>query len=295
MARIVCIGEGMLELSRRAPDWKLGYGGDTLNTALHLARAGHDVAYLTALGADPFSAELKERWRAEGIDTGMVLTHPTRQAGLYAITTDETGERSFTYWRDTSAAREMFALETTQDALYEAESADLLYFSLISLAILPPAGRQTLLDLCLCVRANGGRIAFDGNYRPRLWADRDEALTTRDAAIALADIGLPTLEDETAISREPDAEAVARHWAGLGCSETVVKLGAQGCRLPDGKRCAPESTLQPVDTSGAGDAFNAGYLDARLSGASLADAARAGHALAGWTIMRPGAIPPRES
>lgn len=295
MARIVCIGEGMLELSRREPDWKLGYGGDTLNTAIHLTRAGHDVAYLTALGADPFSAELKERWRAEGIDTGMILTHPTRQAGLYAITTDGTGERSFTYWRDTSAAREMFALETTQEALYEAEWADLLYFSLISLAILPPAGRQTLLDLCLCVRANGGRIAFDGNYRPRLWADRDEALTTRDAAIALADIGLPTLEDETAISGEPDAEAVAHHWAGLGCSETVVKLGAQGCRLPDGTRCAPESTLQPVDTSGAGDAFNAGYLDARLRGASLADAARTGHALAGWTIMRPGAIPPRES
>ncbi|HEX8058825.1 MAG TPA: sugar kinase [Novosphingobium sp.] len=294
MARIVCIGEGMIELSRREADWKLGYGGDTLNTAIHLARAGHDVAYLTALGADPFSAELQRQWRAEGIDTGLILTHPTRQTGLYAITTDAAGERSFTYWRDTSAAREMFALETTQTALDEVESTDLLYFSLISLAIVPPAGRQRLLDLARCVASNGGKVAFDGNYRPRLWATPDEALATRDAAITVADIGLPTLEDETALSGDRDAEAVARHWAGLGCGETVVKLGADGCRLPDGTRCAPESTLQPVDTSGAGDAFNAGYLDARLNGLPIEEAARAGHALAGWTIMRPGAIPQRD-
>ncbi|HEX8055808.1 MAG TPA: sugar kinase [Novosphingobium sp.] len=295
MARIVCIGEGMLELSRREADWKLGYGGDTLNTAIHLARAGHDVAYLTALGADPFSAELKERWRAEGIDTGLILTHPTRQAGLYAITTDAAGERSFTYWRDTSAAREMFALEATQSVLHKAENAELLYFSLISLAILPPAGRRRLLDLSQCVAAKGGKVAFDGNYRPRLWSNQDEALAARDAAIVLADIGLPTLEDETALSGDPDAEAVARHWAGLGCGETVVKLGADGCHLPDGTRCAPERMLQPVDTSGAGDAFNAGYLDARLKGSTIAEAASAGHVLAGWTIMQPGAIPPRDS
>ncbi|MCW1429501.1 sugar kinase [Novosphingobium sp. JCM 18896] len=291
MARIVCIGEGMLELSRRENDWQLDYGGDTLNTAIHLARAGHDVAYLTALGADPFSVELKAQWRAEGIDTSLVLTHPTRQAGLYAITTDAAGERSFTYWRDTSAAREMFALPESDAMLAQAERADLVYFSLITLAILPPEGRQRLLALAASAR----RVAFDGNYRPRLWQNQAETRAARDAAIALADIGLPTWEDETTLSGEPDAEAVARHWTGLGCSETVVKLGAEGCRLPNGTLCAPERVLQPVDTSGAGDAFNAGYLDARLKGASPADAARAGHALAGWTIMLPGAIPPRES
>ena len=105
MARIVCIGEAMLELARRGDGWSLGYGGDTLNTAIHLARLGHDVAYLTALGGDPFSQDMKARWAAEGLDTSLVLTHPTRQAGLYAIDTDEAGERSFTYWRDASAAR----------------------------------------------------------------------------------------------------------------------------------------------------------------------------------------------
>lgn len=295
MARVVCIGEGMLELSRQGEAWKLGFGGDTLNSAIHMARAGQDVSYFTALGADPFSADLKTKWQGEGLDVSLVLTHPTRQAGLYAITTDATGERSFTYWRDTSAVREMFALPEAARAVEAAAQTDLLAFSLITLAVLPQEGREALLDLARRVRASGGKVAFDGNYRPRLWGSVAETRAARHAAIAVADIGLPTLEDETALSGEVDADAVARHWQSLGCAETVVKLGAGGCRLPDGAPCAPERVLQPVDTSGAGDAFNAGYLDARLRGQSVADAAQAGHALAGWTIMRPGAIPPADS
>ncbi|MBV1686714.1 sugar kinase [Novosphingobium sp. G106] len=291
MARIVCVGEGMLELSRRGDDWQLGYGGDTLNTAIHLVRLGHDVAYLTALGADPFSQEMKAKWTAEGLDTSLVLTHPTRHAGLYAIDTDAAGERSFTYWRDTSAAREMFALEGSEAASAEASEADLLYFSLITLAILPPEGRDHLLALTERAR----KVAFDGNYRPRLWASQEEALATRNAAIAVADIGLPTLEDETALSNANDACEVAADWHRLGCRETLVKLGAEGALLPDGNVIEPERVLSPIDTSGAGDAFNAGYLSARLNGLSIDESARAGHALAGWTIMRPGAIPPAGS
>ncbi len=284
----------MLELSRGGPGWQLGYGGDTLNTAIHMARAGHAVAYLTALGSDPLSTDLKTRWAAEGLDTSLVLDHLTRSTGLYAISTDAAGERSFAYWRDTSAAREMFVLPGSAAALERAGHADLIAFSLITLAILPPAGREVLLALARTVRSRGGQVAFDGNYRPRLWADAAEAAQARDAAIALASIGLPTLEDEAALSGQDSADAVAAHWQGLGCAETVVKLGAQGCRLPDGSVIAPEAVLAPVDTSGAGDAFNAGYLAARLDGADPARAARAGHTLAGWTIMRPGAIPARE-
>lgn len=295
--RIVCIGEAMIELCRRggwAGGWALGYGGDTLNTALHMAREGHDVAYFTALGCDPFVGDMLERWRGEGLDCSLVLHHPERATGLYAIHTDAAGERSFAYWRDVSAAREMFALAGTQAACAAAAEADLLVFSLISLAILPPQGRAALLALAQAVRARGGQVAFDGNYRPRLWPDPAAARAARDAAIARATIGLPTLEDETLLSGETDAAAVAANWAGLGCAEPLVKLGAQGCRLPDGAIIPPPEVLAPVDTSGAGDAFNAGYLGARLRGASTAEAALAGHALAGWTVMRPGAIPDRD-
>jgi 2-dehydro-3-deoxygluconokinase len=328
MARIVCIGEAMLELTRDGDGWRLGYGGDTLNTAIHLARAGHDVAYLTAIGCDPLSAGLKAEWAAEGLDTSLVLTHPTRSTGLYAISTDDTGERSFSYWRDTSAAREMFALPGIEAALAAAEQADLIVYSLISLAILPPEAREHLFALCRHVRARGGKVAFDGNYRPRLWGSVAEARAARDAAIACADIGLPTLEDEVLIKCNPDhpnrrpaldaglgfaqdrpdqsltpcqargdddrADAVNAHWTSLGAYETIVKLGEDGARLPDGKILPPPQVLHPVDTSGAGDAFNGGYLAARMDGASVRDAAMAGHKLAGWCVMRAGAIPARD-
>lgn len=292
--RAVFIGEGMLELSQDGDAWRLGHGGDTLNTAIHLARAGIPTAYLTALGADPFSERLKTAWAEEGLDTTMVLTDPARSAGLYAIATDPQGERSFAYWRSDSAARRLFDCEGIGALLEQAATADLLAFSLISLAILPPDGRERLLLLARQMRARGGRVAFDGNYRPRLWASPAEACAARDAAIACATIGLPTLEDEAALGGPANAAAVAAHWQGLGCVETVVKLGAQGCLLPDGNIVAPQETLAPVDTSGAGDAFNAGYLAARLGGASCAEAAIEGHRLAGWTIMRRGAIPPRD-
>lgn len=296
MARIVLIGEGMLELARKGGDWHLGYGGDTLNTAIHLARAGHEVAYLTALGSDAMSADLKARWAAEGLDTSLVLDHPTRSTGLYAINTDANGERSFSYWRETSAAREMLSLPGSAAALAAAARADLIAFSLITLAILPAEARAALLDTARKVRKADGQVALDGNYRARLWPSSTDAAAARDAAIGYATIGLPTLEDEQAIAGYPlSAQEVSRHWAKRGCAETVVKLGPEGCLLPDGLIVAPDAVLAPVDTSGAGDAFNAGYLDARLRGASPREAARAGHALAGWTIMRPGAIPTKDS
>jgi 2-dehydro-3-deoxygluconokinase len=292
--RIVLIGEAMLELSRNGDGWALGYGGDTLNTAIHLARAGNDVAYLTAIGCDPLSAGLKVQWAAEGLDTSLILDHPTRSTGLYAISTDDKGERSFSYWRDSSAAREMFALSSVEAALLAAEQADLIAYSLITLAILPPEARAQLIALCQRIRARGGKVAFDGNYRPGLWASAEEARTARDAAIARADIGLPTLEDERLISGEVSADTVAEHWRALGCAETTVKLGADGARLSDGKIIPPPQVLHPVDTSGAGDAFNGGYLSARMDGASVEDAVMAGHKLAGWCVMRAGAIPAKD-
>ena len=296
MARIVAVGEAMIELSRReGGSWNLGYGGDTVNTAVHLARAGHDVAYMTAMGIDPFSDDLVHReWPGEGLDTSLVLRDPTRGPGLCAITTDAHGERSFTYWRSDSAARGMFDLDVVGSAVGSAERADLLSFSLISMAILPVVGRKRLLELAASVRSNGGKVAFDSNYRPHLWADSAEATEARDTAIAVANIGLPTLEDETMLSGETDANQVARYWTGLGCAETIVKLGSDGCRLPDGTVLTPNEVLHPVDTSGAGDAFNGGYLAARLGEASVRDAANAGHRLAGWVVMRTGAIPHRD-
>ena len=285
----------MLELSRAGDGWRLGYGGDALNTAIHLARLGHDVAFLSALGNDPFSADLRRDWGAEGLDTSLILTDPAHTAGLYAISTDDAGERSFAYWRSDSAARRMFEAPGIEAALAEAENVDALAFSLITLAVLPNAAHARLFELCATVRARGGKVVFDGNYRPRLWGSTAEAIAARDAAIAHADIGLPTLDDEVLFNAGTTPETVASRWQALGCIETVVKLGPLGCRLPDARVIAPPQVLVPRDTSGAGDAFNAGFLDARLRGVPIAEAALAGHRLAGWVVTQAGAIPARSA
>lgn len=294
MISVICLGEAMLELSRAGDGWRMAAAGDTLNTAVHLARAGLAVDYFTAIGTDPFSDKLAASWAIEGVGSSFVLRHPTRGCGLYAVTTDAAGERSFTYWRDSSAAREMFVLEAATAARKRAGSCDLLSFSLISLAILPDDGREAVLALARQVREAGGKVVFDGNFRPRLWSDTHAARDWADRAIAVADYGFPTLEDEVALRELITAGQVAAHWQALGCGETVVKLGSEGCRLAGGELVVPAAQLKPVDTSGAGDAFNAGYLAARLTGGTERDAAAEGNRVAGWTIMRRGAIPPRD-
>jgi 2-dehydro-3-deoxygluconokinase len=294
--QIVTVGEGMIELSRAADGsgWRVGYGGDTLNTALHLARLGRHVAFLSAIGDDPFSRDLRADWAREGLDTRWVLTDPSRRAGLYAITNDQQGERHFPYWRGESAARRMFDLPDSEAAAMQASGAALLLFSMISLAILPPPARERLIALAHEVRARGGRVAFDTNYRPALWPDLAAARAAHRAAMAVADIGLPTIEDEAALTGLDDPAAIERHWHEAGVTEVALKMGGEGCRV-GGVSIAPPQRLTPRDTSGAGDAFNAGYLHARLAGLAPAEAAAAGHAMAGWVVMNMGAVPPLDA
>lgn len=183
--KICLIGEGMVELRNEADGTcRIGYGGDTLNTAIHMARHGCDLAYATALGEDTFSTQLHAAWSAEGLDCSAILTDPERGAGLYAITLDTAGERSFTYWRSDSAARQLFAMPGSSALAQAIRETGALAFSLISLAILPEKGREALVALARSVREADGLVAFDGNYRPRLWEDAATAARWRDRAIA---------------------------------------------------------------------------------------------------------------
>ncbi|GFE87734.1 sugar kinase [Steroidobacter agaridevorans] len=294
---IFVFGEAMLEYHSRGASAGLRYGGDTLNTAIHLARMGCRVAYVTAVGTDPISDALVAGWASEGIDTSFVLRHPMRSPGIYAIHLDQNGERSFLTWRDQSAAREMFALPAMQAALDEARNAELLYFSLISLAILPQEGRERLLELAAGVRAQGDQVAYDSNFRRNLWPDLEQARAVSESAMGTATIGLPTDVDERQLYVSALTEReIASRWIALGCQEVVVKVGERGCLLVDahsgGEVMPPSSVVQVVDTSGAGDAFNAGYLGARLRLAQgKAAAVERGQQLARWVIARMGALP----
>lgn len=292
---IFIFGEAMLEYHSHGGADGLRYGGDTLNTAIHMARMGLDVAYVTAVGTDPVSDALVAAWADEGIDTRYILRHPSRSPGIYAIHVDAQGERSFLYWRDKSAAREMFALPEMAEVLAVAERASLLYFSLISLAILPEEGRDALLTLAKSVRNNGERVAYDSNFRRNLWQGLDEARRVSEMAMAVSDIGLPTNVDEAQLCERTISERhIARRWHDAGCAEVVVKAGENGCLYSD--RTVAElqfdaNIVTVVDSSGAGDAFNAGYLASRCNGCDAEAAIQSGQRLAAWVIQRNGPIP----
>lgn len=296
--KVACIGECMVEFAQSDGNlFRRGFGGDTLNTALYLSRLGVDTSYVTALGDDALSEAMLAAWRAENISTDDVLRVPGRVPGLYMIERDAKGERSFLYWRDRAPARELF--DRADDAMLERLAGfDWLYFSGISLSLYGETGRAKLRELLAAARKRGGRVAFDGNYRSRGWADRETAQRAFSAILPLVDLALPTLEDEQMLFGDTGADACVARLKAAGIGEVVVKRGALGCLIDaDGARSdiAPPHALRPVDTTAAGDSFNAGYLAARINGASPSEAASAGHRLAGAVIMAPGAVIPGDA
>jgi 2-dehydro-3-deoxygluconokinase len=292
-AGVLCLGEMMLELSR-SPDGRvrLGFGGDTFNTACYLARLGQPVGYLTAFGDDPWSAEARALLQAEGVDETASPSVPGRTLGLYAITTGATGERSFTYWREASPARDLFG------TLYHAQigaalrEARLVYLSGVTLWLYDDAGRQRLFGLLAAARQGGVRVAFDGNFRPRLWHDRDAARSAYDAMLRLTDICLATFDDEAMLWGDTDPAATVARLTAHGIRDIVVKLGAAGCLVGPATHVPTTPNPAPVDTTAAGDSFNAAWIAARLRGLGAVDAAIQGNRLAAEVIAHSGALIP---
>ncbi len=288
------IGECMIELSGRGDNlWQMGFAGDTFNTAWYaraLLPAERRVAYVTALGDDPFSQRMQAFMDDAGVETDRIHTIPGKRPGLYAITLKQ-GERSFTYWRGEAAARQ---LADDADWLDRAlAGGELLYFSGITLGILTPDARQRFFGAIRRKREAGTLVAFDPNFRLALWPNADEAREAMETALRHADFALPTFDDEAELFGDASPDATADRLAGLGIKEIVVKNGAEPCLVvAEGIRAFIEPAQAPriVDTTGAGDSFGGAYLAARLLGRTPEEAARLGHAVAAEVIGVHGAL-----
>lgn len=296
--RAIAIGECMVELARGSDGrFSQSFGGDTFNTAVYLARAGVPTAYATALGDDPYSTGILRLADAEGVDISLISIRPGRMPGLYLIETSLTGERTFFYWRDRAPARELPDSEDWPKAAAAITSARLVYLSGITLSLFSADGLDRLADALRSARAAGALVAMDGNYRPRGWSgDAARARTTMERFWRLASIALPTFDDEAALWGDREVGETLRRLAALGLGEIALKQGALGAalRTGDGVRLdvPVPAPIAPIDTTAAGDSFNAAYLALRLAGRAPLEAALAGHRLAGIVIAHRGAIVP---
>ncbi|MGP4026953.1 sugar kinase [Actinomadura sp. 3N407] len=301
--RIALIGECMIELSHVAPDrLALGYAGDVFNVAAYLARSAApgtvDVQFVTLVGDDPHSTRMRESWAAHGVGARHTRAVPGGQAGLYLIRTDADGERTFHYYRSQSAARGLFGPAQPDEVDDVIAGHDVVYLSGITLSIMTGRARERLLGVLDETRRRGGLVAFDGNYRPAGWSSPAAAASAMSAVLSRTDVALPTLTDDRAVFGDASAADAVRRLRTAGVSEVAVKLGDRGCVIAGdgGQEPVPAVPgVSVVDTTAAGDAFNGGYLAARLGGAGRRPAAEAANALAARVIAHRGALLPVEA
>jgi 2-dehydro-3-deoxygluconokinase len=292
--RLLSIGECMVELSQ-AGDGLLrkGFAGDSFNTAWYARAclsAEWSVDYLTALGDEPMSDEMAAFIERAGIGTGHIRRIAGRTAGLYMISLKD-GERSFSYWRDSSAAK---LLAADRDHLRAAiDHADVMYFSGITLAILSQEDAEALLADMRDARDAGKLVVFDPNIRPRLWQDHEQMLRTITRGAGVSSLVMPSYDDERAHFKDASiADTIARYRAA-GAFDVVVKNAADGITLAFGDAILPIPATRVdrvVDTTSAGDSFNGAFLAYYLLDGDVEKAARYAADVAACVIGANGAL-----
>ena len=297
--KVAILGECMIEIQRSPEGMRQGFGGDTLNTAVYMARLAEQdksdtsIDYFTALGCDSLSEEMLQAWKGEGVNTHYVAQYEDKRPGLYLIENSADGEREFHYWRNDSAARQWLARESI-DSLYEQlKDHDLIYLSGITLAIQEAGHFNQLMVLLERLKKNGCLIAFDSNYRPNLWVTSAQTKQRYELLYRLTDIALLTLDDEQMLYGDANTGETIDRLATFGISQVILKMGGEGCLVCSGGKSQLVETTPAegvVDTTAAGDSFNAAYLYQWLKSKDCYAAAKAGHRLAGEVIRHRGAI-----
>ncbi len=296
MSAFLSVGECMVEMAPAADGlYRLGFAGDTFNTAWYARRClprSWSVGFASAIGSDGMSDDMAAFIEREGVETSALRRIEDRTVGLYLIRLTD-GERSFSYWRGQAAARSLADDPDWLAATFRGR--DIVHFSGITLAILPPSGREALCHALATARGAGTRIAFDTNIRPRLWESREALESALLDGAAVSDVILPSFDEERDAFGDASPEETIERYRARGASTVVVKNGAEPIVARSGDRnvtVAPPREAEVVDTTAAGDSFAAAFLSAEAQGAALETAVERAAALSARVIERRGALAP---
>ena len=295
--RIATLGEAMVEFFDTGNNcWRRGFAGDSLNVAWALRAllpSGWSVDYVTRVGRDGVSDDLLDFLSQADLGCASIGRDPERTLGLYTIKTDAQGERTFDYWRSQSAAKR---LADDADSLERAlSSIDWVYLSGISAAVIESGGRKNLLSVIESLRARGVKFVYDPNFRPKLWGNLEEMREFTREIVRLSNLVMPTFDDEIAAFGDASPDETADRLLSWGAQQIIVKNGTEPTLSADNlQRNSFEvnSPVLPVDTTGAGDSFNGGFLSAYIQGASIEESVRKGQAISAKVVLQRGALVP---
>ncbi|MDB3996490.1 sugar kinase [Gammaproteobacteria bacterium] len=296
--KLAALGECLIEISEldiktNENIKKFAYGGDVLNTSVYLSRNNIKTSFISALGNDINSHWLLGEWQKENIDCSLVQKLDGYYPGLYMIELDDNGERSFMYWRNNSAAKNFFEnIKLLKKTLLNIKDFDYIYFSGITLAIMSEEVRGYFINYLKIFRQNGGKVIFDSNYRSILWKTQYQAKSNYTKAYKNCDIALPTYDDEKLLFNYKTKKECVQAIQKKGVKDIVLKLGKDGCfYLDEGKQVLVSTgKVKSIDTTGAGDSFNAGYIAAIINGKDKNNACKYGNSIAKDVIRKKGAI-----
>jgi 2-dehydro-3-deoxygluconokinase len=304
MNNIYVFGECMIELRSNkdlsgndtvsSKTLQQGFAGDVLNTAVYLKRTFPEINthFISAVGKDKFSIDMLSFFKNEQVGTDLVFQSEEKMPGLYAIETDDTGERTFTYWRENSAAKEVMSF-IDEKAINQLSTGDVFFFSGISLAVIQPKDRALFWQMVTKLKQNGVNIVFDPNYRARMWDSQAQAKEQFEQAFTLAEVALPGVDDFSQLYQLTTSEAVFEFCQKYNFKELIIKNGEKGVFCYAGDQAfhfdvVPVANV--VDTTSAGDSFNGAYLGARASGIAILEAVELASNIAGFVVQHQGAI-----
>ena len=278
---VLCLGEPLLEFNQiqdnKKKAYSSGFGGDTSNTAIAIARQGISVGFISKVGKDQFGWELLELWKREKVDYSHVSIHPEAPTGIYFVTHDADGHH-FTYYRSGSAACQMTPLDLPKDDLSQTR---ILHLSAITQAI-SVSSCETAFAAIFQARKNGVKVSYDTNLRLKLWS-LDRARDVINRTVPMCDVIMPSLEEATSLTGLVDPEEITDYFFELGAKLVVLKQGSHGALVSDGKENLniPGHKVKAIDATGAGDTFDGAFLsewirkDDPFSAAEYANAAAA--------------------
>lgn len=299
MPALLAIGECMMELTSQGKDtYKRSFAGDTYNALVYAKRSIPELnsLFFTAIGNDDISKTMSSQWQKEGISSSFTLTSNHATIGIYAISTDDTGERSFSYWRKNSAASQMMTIKSVDELIDTCPAVDCVFFSGISLAILSDVDKALLIKFVEGVRATGIKIAFDPNYRPAMWNNKQHAIDWLEKAYAVSDILLPGEEDHYALFDHTCHNEIAQYCQRFKVQEIVIKCGEKGTFVYYDNELTVHQPFQAapvqVDSTAAGDSFAGTYLAQRIIKNDIATSLQQAAKVARQVVQHRGAIMP---